>query len=284
MSKYYMGVMCGTSLDSFDISVASFDKDRIKVLGFKSFRLKNNLKKEIQRIKLFPRDKKKLEKINNQLSLEVIASIKKTLTYCKIKKNDIACVGFPGVTLEHKPSKKKSTYLGDPNLVAAKTSLIVIADFRQSDVNVDGQGAPLSAFFHCHINKKRNDFITFVNLGGFSNITLKFRQRILGFDTGPANYLIDMWCRKKFNMEYDSEGKHALQGNIHPRLLKSLLSHKYFKTKPPKSTGFEDFNWGWLENHLLKFKDINRFDVLSTLTYFTIITISNEINNARSKH
>ena len=283
MSKYYMGIMCGTSLDSLDISIASFNEKKIRVVGFKSFGVIDSLKKEIQKCKLEPRNHKKHEKTDYKLSSKIITSIKNILSHYKIKSSDITCIGFPGITLEHKPSKKRSSYLGDPNMIASETSLIVISDFRQCDIDAGGEGAPLSAFFHNYINKKRKDFITFINLGGFANITLKSGQKVLGFDTGPANYLIDMWCRRKFNKEFDSGGKLASKGNIHTKLLKKLLNDRYFKIKPPKSTGFEDFNWEWLQKHLSKFKNINRFDVLSTLTYFTIITIADTINEYRPK-
>ena len=275
--------MCGTSLDSFDISVASFHNGKLKVLGFKSFKLEEGLKKEIQKCKTYPQNHKAHKKTNKTLSIKVISSIKKTLSEYKIDKSDVAGIGFPGITLEHKPKNKKSTYLGDPSMIAAETSIAVIADFRQSDIDAGGQGAPLTAFFHNFLNQKRKDFITFINLGGFANITLKSGKKIMAFDTGTANYLMDLWCRKKFNKDFDSGGKLALKGNVQPKLLQQLLNNKYFKLKPPKSTGFEDFNWDWLKGHLLKFKNINRFDVLSTLAYFTIITIINEINKYKPK-
>ena len=286
MSKYYIGTMCGTSLDSFDISIASFTNNKTRVLGFKSFKLGSSLKKEIQKCKFVPKKYKAHTKANELLNKKVISSIKKTLSHYKIDKNDIAGIGFPGITLEHKPKNKKSTYLGDPSTIASKTSIAVIADFRQTDINAGGQGAPLSAFFHIFLNQNRKDFITFINLGGFANITLQCGKKILAFDTGVANYLIDLWCQKKFNKKYDFGGKLALKGSVHPKLLQKLLDDKYFETGPPKSTGFEYFNWEWLKKHLQKFKKINRFDVLSTLSYFTIITVINEINRyqPKSKH
>ena len=283
MSKYYMGIMCGTSLDSIDISIASFVKNKVRVVGFKSFRVNSHLKKEIEKCKLGPTNSNKINKTNDLVSMKIISSIKNTLSYFKIKNTDIHCVGFPGITLEHRPGRKKSTYLGDPEKIAQKTSLVVISDFRQCDIDAGGQGAPLSAFFHQYLNKSKKDFITFINLGGFANVTLKSGKKIFGFDTGPANYLLDLWCRKKFNKNFDSNGRLASQGNINPKLLKNLLNHKYFKIDPPKSTGFETFNAKWLQSCLSKLKTINKIDVLSTLTYFTIITVANEVNRFNPK-
>ena len=148
MSKYYIGTMCGTSLDSFDISIANFNNNKIRVLGFKSFKLENKLRREIQKCKLIPRKYKNHEKAHDLLTKKIISSIKKTLSQYKIDKNDVAGIGFPGVTLEHRPKNKKSTYLGYPDIIASKTSIPVIADFRQTDIDAGGQGAPLSALFH----------------------------------------------------------------------------------------------------------------------------------------
>jgi len=86
MSKYYIGTMCGTSLDSFDISVASFHNGKLKVLGFKSFKLEEGLKKEIQKCKTYPQNHKAHKKTNKTLSIKVISSIKKTLSEYKIDK------------------------------------------------------------------------------------------------------------------------------------------------------------------------------------------------------
>ncbi|MEC7832628.1 MAG: anhydro-N-acetylmuramic acid kinase [Pseudomonadota bacterium] len=286
MSKYYMGIMCGTSLDSIDISIASFSKNKMRVIGSKSFKINNSLKKEIEKCKLKPNNCNKVNKTSDLVSKKTISSIKNTLSYFKIKKTDIHCIGFPGITLEHRPNRKKSTYLGDPKKIAQETSLVVVSDFRQCDIDAGGQGAPLSAFFHQYLNRSKKDFTTFINLGGFANITLKSGNKVFGFDTGPANYLLDLWCRKKFNKDFDHNGKLASKGNINPPLLRSLLNHKFFKIRPPKSTGFEDFNEKWLQSHLSKIKGIKKIDVLSTLTYFTIITVVNEINrfNPKSKN
>ena len=168
--------------------------------------------------------------------------------------------------------------------MAKKLKIRVIADFRQTDIDAGGQGAPLTGIFHKYLNKITKKNLTYLNLGGFANITVSDKNKVISYDTGPANYLMDLWCNKKFDMEYDLDGKLASMGNVNTDLLKSMLSEKYFKKKYPKSTGFELFNDDWIEKHLSRISKLSDVDVLSTLAYLTIITVSNELRNFKNKN
>ena len=283
MSKYYLGIMCGTSLDSIDISIACCTNTRIKAVGFKSYSLEDKLKKRINRQKTSKTSKKSLIELNHDISIKIVSHIKNILKEFGFKKESIQAIGFPGITLNHRPDAGQSTYMGDPEIISSKTSIPVVADFRQTDINAGGQGAPLTGLFHNYLNSFKKEFITFVNLGGFANITVKKGEKIIAYDTGPSNYLIDLWCRKKFNREFDLDGRLAAMGDVDVNLLKSLLKDKFFKKPAPKSTGFEYFNHPWLKKHLSKSQGINKLNVLSTLTYFTAITVSDELNRYKTK-
>ncbi len=279
MSKYYLGIMCGTSLDSIDVSIVKMHNNKLKVVGFKEYKINDNLKNKINK-------QKKLNKANKKLDYEIsdiISShIKKILKKYTIKNAQVVGIGFPGITLNHNPKNKTSTYIGDPKQISNLISIPVVSDFRQTNIKAGGQGAPLTGLFHQHINKVFKKNISFVNLGGFANITIKYKGQIFAYDTGPANYLIDVWCRKKFNIPYDKNGKLAQTGEIHLGFLQSMLQDKFFKKTPPKSTGFENFNYNWILKHLKKFKQVAKLDVLATLTYLTISTISCELNKDRN--
>tara|TARA_Y100000590_G_scaffold109050_1_gene124175 strand:+ start:1735 stop:2814 length:1080 start_codon:yes stop_codon:yes gene_type:complete len=281
MSKYYIGTMCGTSLDSVDVSITSFESKKIKIIDFQSYPLGNQLKKEINLHKSKYPSKKNLDKLNLSVSLLMSKYINKIITKNKLNAEHIKAIGYPGITLNHDPSKKRSEYLGDAEKINLKTGIPVVADFRQTDIDCGGQGAPLSALFHSFLYNK--DPVIFVNLGGFANITLKKGYKFYGYDTGPANYLLDLWCQKKLNKEFDASGNLAQKGEVQLSLLNSMLKDKYFKKLPPKSTGFEYFNWKWLMDHLSKYKNINKLNVLSTLTYLTSITVAQEINKYHVK-
>jgi len=283
MSKYYLGIMCGTSLDSIDISIACCINTKIKAVGFKSYGLEDKLKKRINRQKTSKTSEKSLIELNYDISVKIASHIKNILKEFSIKKESVKGIGFPGITLNHRPDVGHSSYIGDPNIISSRTSIPVVADFRQTDIDAGGQGAPLTGLFHNYLNGCKKEFITFVNLGGFANITLKKGRKVIAYDTGPSNYLIDLWCREKFNRDFDLDGRLASMGDVDINLLKSLLKDKFFERPAPKSTGFEYFNHQWLKKHLSKLKKINKLNVLSTLTYFTAITVSNELNRYKTK-
>ena len=168
-------------------------------------------------------------------------------------------------------------------MLSAVLSIPVVADFRQTDINVGGQGAPLTGLFHKHLNQSINRDLIYLNLGGFANITIPNGKKIISYDVGPANYLIDGWCRERFDIEFDLSGRLASKGEINFNVLKLMLKDKYFDKKPPKSTGFELFNMNWIKQFLKKKSHISDIDILATLTYLTVITVSNDLNKYKNK-
>lgn len=279
MSNYYLGIMCGTSLDSIDISIVSSTHDKLKVIDFQSYDIDLALKNEINAAKrVIPGDPKQVSNTNTKISNLIVESIKKILKNSKIKTTEVGCIGYAGITLLHQPEKNSSTYLGKPEIISSKLDIPVISDFRQSDINAGGQGAPLTGLFHNYLNEIKNEPMTFLNLGGFANITCPLKNKVIAYDTGPANYLLDIWCREKFDQEYDLNGQLASMGNTNKNLLSSLMDDPYFQKPFPKSTGFECFNRAWLGKHLDKYPTVNNIDILTTLAWLTINTISNELN------
>ena len=112
----------------------------------------------------------------------------------RVKK--IKAIGYPGITIVHNPNKCISKTLGDPKMIATKTKSRVIGDFRLTDMKAGGQGAPLAPYFHEYISLKEKPFINILNLGGFANWTFKSGNKLMAYDTGPANYLIDLISNK----------------------------------------------------------------------------------------
>ena len=284
MSEYYIGIMCGTSLDSLDVSLVRFKNSNLLVKSFHTYLFTASLKRKIIKSK----DLKKVSaSTQNDISKFIAECIVKTIKKNKLSQNDIQGIGYPGITLNHDPKRKTSTYMGDPSIIKSSLNIPLVADFRQCDINSGGQGAPLTGYFHEFLNKILNKKIAFLNLGGFANISIHKAGKIISYDTGPANYLIDNWCKKKFQKEFDKNGQLAKKGEINYQLLKYLTSDSFFKKDHPKSTGFEKFNIKWLERqiHLTGCK-ITDVDILTTLTYFTVTTITQELNkdNSREKN
>ncbi len=274
MPEKYIGIMCGTSLDSLDLCICNFDKTA-KVELFKSYRLSQSLRDKINLCKKKPSNKKIFEDTDHEFTLFLVSCVNKLV--CSINKQNIMAIGFPGITIVHKPKTRISLTLGDPRKIAEATGIRVVADFRIADMKVGGQGAPLAAYFHDFISSKEKNFINIINLGGFANLTYKSHQRLMAFDTGPANYLIDMISKKYFKQDYDKNGLLAKNGIVNYDALKAMLADKYFNLDPPKSTGFEKFNLRWLDKFIKKFR-LNRNSLIATVTELTSISISDAIN------
>ncbi|WP_230658748.1 anhydro-N-acetylmuramic acid kinase [Psychrobacter sp. I-STPA10] len=228
---------------------------------------------------------------------EVVAEL---LSQSQTDSEEVIAIGCHGQTVRHRPQLGFSLQLVDANLLAEYTGMTTVSDFRRRDMAVGGQGAPLVPAFHqalfCHPTQTR----VVLNLGGIANLTLlppltantinetnKTTQagmsQVIGFDTGPANLLLDAWAHKHTGNPYDAGGEWGRSGQIIPPLLSQLLTHAFFAQPAPKSTGREDFNLSWLEHQLEIFAQTHTDNLLSpaniqaTLTELTAISSSEQI-------
>jgi len=187
-------------------------------------------------------------------------------------------VGLHGQTVFHHPSARNPATLqvGEPAYLAERLRVPVISNFRAADMAAGGQGAPLAAIFHELVFARRGQHVCVNNLGGISNVTsLDWRKgrrpRVMAFDTGPANVLIDLamryWTDGK--MSKDKNGRWAARGKPREDVLRRWLEHEYFRKKPPKSTGRELFGEPFFEAAMQDLKGVAPFDQLATLTEFT---------------
>tara|TARA_Y100000389_G_scaffold203150_1_gene250651 strand:- start:6573 stop:7649 length:1077 start_codon:yes stop_codon:yes gene_type:complete len=277
MPENYIGIMCGTSLDSLDFALCQFDKLN-KVKLFKSYQLTKELKGRINLCKEKPNSKILFDKVDREVTDFILVTLKRFIACTKVKK--IKAIGYPGITVLHKPEKKISKNLGNPELIAKNIKIKVIGDFRLTDMKVGGQGAPLAPYFHDYISSSKKSFLNILNLGGFANLSYKSDKKLIAYDTGPANYLIDMIAKTYFNRNYDKNGALARKGKMNEDALLAMLSDKYFCKKIPKSTGFEKFNIKWLKNFQTKFNLKNKDNLIATVTQLSIISISDAINSS----
>ncbi len=276
MPEYYIGIMCGTSLDSLDFSLCRFGKvNEIKI--FKEYKIKQELREQINTCKRKPNNLDLLHKADDAVTQYIILCLRKFVESSNIK--NIRVVGFPGITIVHDPKNKISKVLGNPEIIAKKTKMKIIGDFRLTDMQMGGEGAPLAPYFHDYISSFNKSFINIINLGGFANLTYKSENKINAFDTGPANYLIDLICIKYFNIPFDKNGMIAKKYKSNQKALIAMLSEKYFSCPLPKSTGFETFNINWVNKFIKKFNIKNKNTLIATITELTIISISDAINS-----
>lgn len=184
-------------------------------------------------------------------------------------------VGLHGQTVFHNPDKKNpATFqLGEAAYLGAKLNVSVINQFRAMDMALGGQGAPLATLFHKLVFSEKNKDVAVNNLGGISNVTFlpKGGGRIFSFDTGPANILIDQAMAKLFGKSCDLGGRMASYGIPDMDLVLKWLNHPFFKKRPPKSTGREDFGKDFVEKALTdcRKKRLSKYDIVATLTQLT---------------
>jgi len=189
----------------------------------------------------------------------------------------LIAIGSHGQTIFHQPngSFPGTLQVGNASVIANRTGVDTVADFRSADMACGGQGAPLTpAFNNAVFNASHSRVI--LNLGGIANLTF-LDEKTLGFDTGPANTLLDGWSSKHLQQPYDEDGQWARTGSCNDALLTSMLSDTYFAKEPPKSTGPDHFNQSWLQLHIDAAGTCPPEDVQATLVELTARSVANSI-------
>ena len=204
----------------------------------------------------------------------------------------VLAIGCHGQTVRHRPQLGFSLQLVDANIIAERTGISVVSDFRRRDMAVGGQGAPLVPAFHQALFATTDSTLILLNLVGISNINVlpASDNPVIGYDTGPANLLLDAWTTLHTDKDYDAGGSWAQSGQVVEPLLNQLIEHPFFARTYPKSTGREDFNLAWLQNELQKFDQASAHiryssaDVQATLTELTAMSASMQINMFINAH
>jgi len=288
----YIGLMSGTSADGVDLALVDFNNGNGKLIAHDYQGYNEQLHQKI--IRLYSPNGNEIDRaatLSVELAHYFSEVIERFIAKQKINKANIIAIGNHGQTIRHRPLKTTSIaypftmQIGCNQTLACLTGIRVIGDFRTKDVVLGGQGAPLVPAFHQYLlsNPIQDTFI--VNLGGIANITFlpeDKQQAIIGFDTGPANALLDDWCFKHTGNRFDESGKWSAQGKINQPLLTKLLSDNYFSLPPPKSTGREYFTLAWLEE-ILADTSLLPVDIQATLCALTAYSIANEINKLSAK-
>lgn len=267
----FIGVMSGTSVDACDISEISIKNNRVTFRRGDTTAFPKKLKDSILKIASNqPTSISELAQLEYEVSWFFSECINNFLENSE-NKDTIEAVGIHGQTIWHEPPV--SIQMINPNIIVANTGLITVSDFRRMDIAWGGQGAPLVSAFHKFIFENTENIVG-LNLGGIANITV-FSDTVIGYDTGPANILIDALMRKHFNKAFDNDARYAKKGKVNNNLLAKLLLDEYFQKPYPKSTGREYFNLAWLEK--FNIRDIDIHDLLATVTKLTSMSITNEL-------
>ncbi|OOE54314.1 anhydro-N-acetylmuramic acid kinase [Salinivibrio kushneri] len=274
----YIGVMSGTSLDNIDVVAVRFTHaGYVESIARHSDPLPQDIKTTVITLSRgHPMSVKALGELDRRLGECYANAINTLLERAALRPKHVAAVGCHGQTVYHQPSGDYpfTMQLGDANVIAARTGITTVADFRRKDMAYGGQGAPLVPAFHNDYFADSEQATAVVNIGGIANVSMICPDRPLyGFDTGPGNMLMDAWTQRHRHQAYDKDGEWAATSCAYQPLLNRLLSDAYFSRPAPKSTGREYFNLDWLDRQLLAFS-LSPDQVQATLLALTAESIA----------
>lgn len=282
MTELYIGLISGTSADGIDAALVEFQHDKPELLATHYTPYHPALREKILAL-CTPGENEiqRMGELDVLLGDEFAKATNQLLQKNSLPADNINAIGSHGQNIRHSPrgEYRYTIQIGDPNIIATKTGITTVADFRRKDVALGGQGAPLVPAFHqCVFGKSKSNQVI-VNIGGIANITVltPSSTNVTGYDTGPGNALMDAWIQQHQQSPHDVRGQWGAQGTTSSVLLKKLLSDPYFKLAAPKSTGREYFHLAWLQKYLNGLT-ISPIDIQATLAEFTATTILNAIS------
>ena len=281
--SHYIGVMSGTSMDAVDAVLLRFDASgRAKATGGSAVPLPPSLRRELLALNSpGPDELGRAALASAELAGLYARAVDEVLAGTGTPAAAVAAIGVHGQTVRHRPDLGYTIQINAPARLAELAGIDVVADFRSRDIAAGGQGAPLVPAFHAaQFSSGRTRVV--LNLGGIANITvLGADGRIHGFDTGPANLLMDAWIQRHRGLSYDADGAWAATGTPLPRLLENMLSDPWFAQPPPKSTGRDDFHLAWVARWLDATpgaSDAAAADIQATLLQLTARSVSDAIH------
>ena len=295
-SQYVLGMMSGTSADGIDVALARISGAppnlSAKLEGFYAVTYSGGVREEILRIaNLGAANSAHISQLNFALG-ELFA--RAALAACRkfrIAPRKIAVIGSHGQTIYHqgRPSRfpdagpiASTMQIGEPSVIAARTGITTIADFRPADMAAGGQGAPLVPFADYALFRDAKLGRVALNIGGIANVTVipaaAKSSACFAFDTGPGNMVIDALIRHftRGGETFDHGARRALSGKSIPRLLDKLLADPYVRIKPPKTAGREQFGEAFAGG-IVRWGKAHRAvpdDLIRTATLFTPLSIA----------
>ena len=268
----YAGLMSGTSLDGVDAVLAEWPASapggRLRELGFVHVDMPAALRVELLALNSGggANELHRAALAANALARLYAQALTQLLEAAGLQRDAVRALGAHGQTVRHRPGEFDGTgytlQLLNGALLAELTGINVVCDFRSRDVAAGGQGAPLVPAFHAEVfggsagqagmpDAEPVAPAAVLNIGGIANLTLlPATGAVLGFDCGPGNVLMDLWCQRQRGRPFDEGGVWAASGQVQPALLRTFLEEPFFARQPPKSTGRDLFDARWLDLRL----------------------------------
>lgn len=277
----YLGLISGTSADAIDAALVSFEHERPRLLAARAHPWPDALRERILAVAQGETalDLDAFGRLDVALGHGFAEAALALLHDSGTPASAVRAIGSHGQTVRHRPTGEHpfTLQLGDPATIAERCGIDVVADFRRADMAAGGQGAPLLPAVHAMLLAHPGHVRVVLNLGGIANITvLGADGSVIGFDTGPANGLMDAWCLSQRGEAFDRDGMFAASGKVDHALLDALLADPYFALAPPKSTGREHFHLDWLTAHP-QANPLAPADVQATLLEFTARSVAEAI-------
>jgi len=291
----FIGLMSGTSLDGIDAALVEIASPPgaapPRLLATQAAPMPEGLRQRLWALCHAERasfaELAAAEEAFCRLQAEAVAAL---LAASNTPREAITAIGSHGQTIEHAPGghgggPAYTLQLDNPSRLAELTGCRVVADFRRRDLAAGGQAAPLAPAFHEALFRTAGEWRLVLNLGGFANLTLlppaEDPRAPLGFDSGPANALLDAWHARHRSGRYDADGAWAASGRVDAALLQRLLAEPFFHLPPPRSTGRELFHMAWLEAQLTGEEAPE--DVQATLAELTASSVMLAVEMARER-
>jgi anhydro-N-acetylmuramic acid kinase len=287
--KNVIGLMSGTSADGVDTELVEIEgcgiDTKVRLIKFNTYPFPYGLREWL--FSIFPPSTCSVEdicKLNFALGNAFAESALKVIEDAGLKTSDIDLIGSHGQTICHLPKSdiRSTLQIGEPAVIASKTGIITVADFRVADVAVGGHGAPLVPYVDFLLLRDKEKSRAIQNIGGIGNVTVLPAdgdlESIIAFDTGPGNMIIDETVRIITNgqQHYDHDGEIASKGIPNREILKKLLLHPFIQQPPPKTTGREEFGAHFTKRLVdeARAMGVSDVDLVATTTAYTAECIS----------
>ena len=283
-----VGLMSGTSLDGVDTvlcEITGYDEStQVKQLNFITVDIPESLRTKIRKCcsrELIPVDL--ICSLNFELGYLFADAVKRICKESNVRLEDLSFIASHGQTIFHIPKAyddyvPSTLQIGEAAIIANECKTDVISNFRVMDMAVGGEGAPLVPYSETLLYGEDHQAVALQNIGGIGNVTVLPKKgdekKVIAFDTGPGNMMIDEAVRTFYGEKYDKDGFYARQGKMIPQLAEELKKHPYFKMDLPKTTGREMFGEHFTRGLIEKYRSHDANDIIHTFTWFTAYSIA----------
>jgi anhydro-N-acetylmuramic acid kinase len=261
--------MSGTSLDGIDVAIVDIHARGVDTIAFRSTPYGARLRQAILDVSNTTTTTAAIARLHFELGEQYARAVIETCRSARVPLRSVELIGCHGQTIYHE-SRVCTLQIGEASILAERTGIPVVSDFRPADIAAGGEGAPLVPFVDRLLFRRG----IAVNIGGIANITAFTHDRVIAFDTGPGNMVIDALVQDyaRGKRTYDRDGRLAAKGTVNHILLDALLSDPYYARRPPKTAGREQYGKEFVSK--LQASGVSSLDLIATATVLTAATIA----------